>query len=246
MPQATDSDSSSGLSGVKGWLLFLCITLVFLLPMLKVLATLYTVTMAHNISEVATVLETYVEGYDVEASPQDFGTGGEEEWKSIMTIKLLVPDLKKCTEGFTSWLLLLILTKTGCTMMGFFCGILLWMKKPLGAKLLKIYPIAILLGVFVCFISLIYWRSNHPVLFSLQKLSAELSGGFYGGGTLIENLFASPNVFVAILSLVVVVPSVLWASIVFIYSRKSKRIQATYPDAYKGRTNLNPIRDSGN
>ena len=232
MPQATDSGSSNGLSGVKGWLLFLCITLVFLLPILKAGTTLYSVFMIGNLSNLP--LSDFQEIID--DNPVAFITRLDNEQQKEVFRKVipLLPDFQKCTEGFTSWLLLLVATKTGCTMMGFLCGILLWMKKPFGAKLLKIYPIAILLGVFVCFISLIYWRSNHPVLFSLQKLSAELSGGFYGGGTLIENLFASPNVLVAILSLVVVVPSVLWASAVFIYSRKSKRMQATYPDAYKG------------
>jgi len=232
MPQATDSGSSNGLSGVKGWLLFLCITLVFLLPILKAGTTLYSVIMIRNLSNLP--LSDFQEMIDDNPVAFINDLDNEQQKEVFRKVIPLLPDFQKCTEGFASWLLLLVASKTGCTMMGFLCGILLWMKKPFGAKLLKIYPIAILLGVFVCFISLIYWRSNHPVLFSLQELSTELSGGFYGGGTLIENLFASPNVLVAILSLVVVVPSVLWASAVFIYSRKSKRMQVTYPDAYKG------------
>ena len=51
MPQATDSGSSNGLSGVKGWLLFLCITLVFLLPILKAGTTLYAITLSSVLSD---------------------------------------------------------------------------------------------------------------------------------------------------------------------------------------------------
>ena len=174
MPQATDSGSSNGLSGVKGWLLFLCITLVFLLPILKAGTTLYSVFMIGNLSNLP--LSDFQEMIDDNPVAFINDLDNEQQKEVFRKVIPLLPDFQKCTEGFTSWLLLLVATKTGCTMMGFLCGILLWMKKPFGAKLLKIYPIAILLGVFVCFISLIYWRSNHPVLFSLQKLSAELSG----------------------------------------------------------------------
>ena len=83
----------------------------------------------------------------------------------------------------------------------------------------------------MCFISLIYWKSNHPVLFSLQELSGTL-GASTGGGTLIESVLTSPNLLVVGVLFVVVAPSVLWASVVFIYSRRSKRMHATYPEAY--------------
>ena len=225
-----ETETNNKYNGVKGWLLFLCIILVFLLPIIKAGTTLYTLAMGHNISKMATGLEEVVQFYSEEAGPQGFET--EEEWKSIMTLKPMVPDLKKCMNGFSSWLILLFGAKSFCTLMGFCCGILLWMKKPFGAKLLKIYPIAILLGVFVCFISLIYWKSNHPVLFSLQELSGTL-GGPAGGGTLIESVLTSPNLLVVGVLFVVVAPSVLWASVVFIYSRRSKRMHATYPEAYK-------------
>lgn len=225
-----ETETNNKYNGVKGWLLFLCIILVFLLPIIKAGTTLYTLAMGHNISKMAIELEEVVEYYGEETDPQGFDT--EEEWKSIMTLKPMVPDLKKCMNGFSSWLVLLFGSKSICTLMGFCCGILLWMKKPFGAKLLKIYPIAILLGVFVCFISLIYWKSNHPVLFSLQELSETL-GGPAGGGTLIESVLTSPNLLVVGVLFVVVAPSVLWASVVFIYSRRSKRMHATYPEAYK-------------
>ena len=66
--------------------LFICITLVFLLLMIKALPTLYALGMAQKISRTTEGLKDVVEYYEEESKFRGPGVGGGEEWEVIMTI----------------------------------------------------------------------------------------------------------------------------------------------------------------